>query len=69
MAQLDVRLTGDEEVMGVRQQSFVEIEHEISSMVILALLLIQEEQLSLPDERMSTSEPLGGLSLLAKMCG
>ena len=38
----------------VRQYSFVEIDHEIFSMVILSLLLIQEGQLSVSGERMCT---------------
>ena len=37
-----------------RQQSFVEIDHEIFSVVILSLLLIQEGQLSVSGERMCT---------------
>ena len=37
-----------------RQHSFVEIDHEIFSTVILSLPLIQEEQLSVSDERMCT---------------
>ena len=37
-----------------RQHSFVEIDHEIFSMVILFLPLIQEGQLSVPGERMCT---------------
>ena len=37
-----------------RQHSFVEIDHEIFSMVILFLPLIQEEQLSVSGERMCT---------------
>ena len=37
-----------------RQHSFVEIDHEIFSTVILSLLLIQEGQLSVPGERMCT---------------
>ena len=35
-----------------RQHSFVEIDHEIFSMVILSLPLIQEGQLSVSGERM-----------------
>ena len=55
MAQLDVRLTGYQEVAGSnRQQSFVEIDHEIFSTVILFLSLIQEGQLSVSSERMCT---------------
>ena len=37
-----------------RQHSFVEIDHEIFSMVILSLPLIQEGQLSVSGERMFT---------------
>ena len=37
-----------------RQHSFLEIDHEIFSTVILSLLLIQEGQLSVSDERMCT---------------
>ena len=37
-----------------QQHSFVEIDHEIFSTVILSLLLIQEEQLSVSCERMCT---------------
>ena len=37
-----------------RQHSFVEIDHEIFSMVIVSLLLIQEGQLSVSGERMCT---------------
>ena len=36
------------------QHSFVEIDHEIFSTVILSLLLIQEGQLSVSGERMCT---------------
>ena len=36
------------------QHSFLEIDHEIFSTVILSLPLIQEEQLSVSDERMCT---------------
>ena len=44
MAQLDACLTGDQEVVKSTtwQHSFVEIDHEILSTVILSLLLIQE---------------------------
>ena len=38
----------------IRQHSFVEIDHEIFSMVILSLPLIQEGQLSVSGERMCT---------------
>ena len=37
-----------------RQHSFVEIDHEIFSTVILSLPLIQEGQLSVSGERMCT---------------
>ena len=37
-----------------RQHSFVDIDHEIFSMVILSLPLIQEGQLSVSGERMCT---------------
>ena len=37
-----------------RQHSFVQIDHEIFSMVILSLPLIQEGQLSVSGERMCT---------------
>ena len=37
-----------------RQHSFVEIDHEIFSMVILSLPLIQEGQLSVSGKRMCT---------------
>ena len=37
-----------------RQHSFMEIDHEIFSMVIFSLLLIQEGQLSVSGERMCT---------------
>ena len=56
VAQLDVHLTGDQDVavsaQPGRQHSFVEIDHEIFSMVILSLLLIQEGQLSVSCKRM-----------------
>ena len=60
VAQLDVPPTGDQEVAGSipagrdQQHSFVEIDHEIFSMVILSLTLIQQEQLSVSGERMCT---------------
>ena len=58
MAQLDALPTGDQEVAGStrrdRQHSFVEIDHEIFSMVILSLPLIQEGQLSVSGERVCT---------------
>ena len=46
MAQLDACLTGDQEVAGLQHSLHIEIDHEIFSMVILSLLLIQEGQLS-----------------------
>ena len=53
------RLAGDQEVAGStpsrgRQHSFVEIDHEIFSTVILSLPLIQEGQLSVSGRRMCT---------------
>ena len=39
----------------VRQHSFAEIDHEIFSMVILSLPLIQEGQLSVSGKRMCAS--------------
>ena len=58
VAQLDERLTDDQEVGGSnpagQQQSFVEIEHEIVSMVILSLPLVQEGQLSVSGKRLCT---------------
>ena len=59
MAHLDARPTGDQEVAGStprrgRQHSFVEIDHEIFSAVILSLPLIHEGQLSVSGERMCT---------------
>ena len=50
MAQLDAPPNGDQEVVG----SNFQIDHEILSMVILSLHLIQEGQLSISDERMCT---------------
>ena len=63
MAQLDVHPTGGQAVAGltpaVRQHSFVD--HEIFSMVILSLLLIQEGQLSVSGKGMCTIlvDPIG----------
>ena len=53
------RPTGDQEVTGStpsrgQQHSFVEIDHEIFSTVILSLRLIQEGQLSVSGKRMCT---------------
>ena len=51
--------------------SFIEIDHEIFSTVILSHLLIQEGQLSVSGERMCTStcHLLRGLSLQRKKYG
>ena len=48
------RPTGDQEVAGSisAEHSFIEIDHEIFSTVILSLTLIQEGQLSVSGERM-----------------
>ena len=59
VAQLDVRPTGNQEVPGPtliqdRQHYFMEIDHEIISVIILSLSLIQEGQLSVSGERMCT---------------
>ena len=58
MAQLDMRLTGDQEVadstLPGQQHSFMEIDHEIFSLVILSLQLIQDRQLSISGERKCT---------------
>ena len=58
VAQLDARPTGEQEVTGStppgRQHSFVEIDHEIFSTVILSFPLIQEGQLSVSGEIMRT---------------
>ena len=54
MAQLDARSNGDQEVAVSNLAglaTFVEIDHEIFSMVILSLPLIQEGQLSVSGER------------------
>ena len=50
VTQSDAPLTGD-----VWQHSFMEFDREIFSMVILFLQLIQEQQLSVSDERMYTN--------------
>ena len=57
VAHLDAHPTGDQEVAGStpgRQHSFVEIGHELFSVVILSLLLNQEGQLLVSGERMCT---------------
>ena len=55
VAQLDAGLAGDQEVVGSTplgpKHSFVEIDHEIFSIVILSLQLIQEAQLSVFGKR------------------
>ena len=60
VAQSDARPTGDQEIAGfdprrVWQNSFVQIDHEIFSMVILSLPLIQDVQCSVSYERMYTN--------------
>ena len=58
VAQLELHLTGDRsrgfDNRRGRKHSFMEIDHEIFSMVILSLPLIQEGQLSVSGERMCT---------------
>ena len=58
MAQLDVHLTGDQSVASStlpgQQLSFMEIDHELLSGVILSLPLIPEELLSASGLRMQT---------------
>ena len=63
VAQLDVHLTGDQDVIGsipTGSGNIVENYHEMFSTVIHSLLLIQEEQLSVSGNRMctSTGQPL-----------
>ena len=57
--QLDAHRTSDQEVAGLIQlgwqHSFVVIDHEIFSIVILSHPLIQEGQLSVSGERMHTT--------------
>ena len=60
VAQSDAGLTGEQEVAGwipcwVQQHSFVEIDREVLSVVILSLPLIQEGQLSVFGKRMCTN--------------
>ena len=56
VAPSDARPTGDQEVAGsVRQHSFMKIDHEIISTVIVSLPPIHEGQLSVSGERMCTS--------------
>ena len=59
VAQLDAPYDWKQEGHGFnprrgRQHSFVEIDHEVFSMVFLSLPLIQEGQLSVSGERMCT---------------
>ena len=62
VAQSDVQLTADQEVVGSIcpdcQHTFVEIHQEIFSMVIFSLPLIQEGQLSVSGKRVCTSTGL-----------
>ena len=55
---MDVRPAGDQEVADStppsQQHSFVEIDHEMLSTVILSLRLIEEGQLSVSSKRMCT---------------
>ena len=57
-AQLDAHLTGDQEVLGLNtaawHYSFMETDHEIFSVVILSLPLIQEVHLLVSGKRMCT---------------
>ena len=59
MAQLDARLTGDQEVAGsisARSNNiFVETDHEVLSMIIFSLPMSQEGHLSVSRKRMCTS--------------
>ena len=58
VAQLDACSTGDQEVVNSNPAGSATLswrfDHEIFSMVILSLLLIQEGQLSVSDERICT---------------
>ena len=58
VAELDACLTVDQAVVGLthsgRQHSFMEINHEIFSMVFLSLPLIKEGQLSVSGESIHT---------------
>ena len=58
MAKLDARPTVDQEVASSTppglQHSFVEIDHEIFSTVVLSLPLIQDGQMSVSGGRMCT---------------
>ena len=58
VAHLDRRLTGDQEVAGLIPAGSSNIDHEIFSLVILSLLLIQEGQLSVSRERIYTGTGL-----------
>ena len=59
MVQSNAHLTGDQEVAfdphQIWQHSFVEIGHEVFSMVFLSLQLIHEGQLSVSGERLCTN--------------
>ena len=69
VAQLDARLTGDQEVAGsTRSTTYFrgDFVNEIFSTVILSLPLIQEGQLSVSGERMYT---ILVNCLLSKKCG
>ena len=57
VAQLDARPTGDQEVAGSKPVSNIlswRFDHEIFSMAILSLPLIQEGQMSVSGKRMCT---------------
>ena len=58
MVQLDARLTGDQEITGLipagSSNILSWIDHEIVSLIIFSLLLIQEGQLSVSGKRMCT---------------
>ena len=60
MAQSDACPTGDQKVLGfdprwIQQHFFMEIDHEIFSVIILSLLLTQEGHMSVSGEGMCTS--------------
>ena len=67
VAQLDARPTEDQEVAGStppgRQHSFMEIDHEIFSTVILSRPLFQEGQVSVTGEECAQYWLTTGLSL------
>ena len=73
MAQSDAHSTGGQEVEGsvpaIQQHSSVEINHEIFSVAILFLPLIQERQLSVTGLSMCTSTSLSLRGqILPKIC-